>query len=44
MKMHLQNILNSLNVKAEHHRAVEEYFKDKTVSVSAVREFVSKLN
>ena len=43
MKMHLQNILNSLNVNPEYHARVEEYFRDKTVSVSAVRQFVSTL-
>ena len=43
MKMHLHNILNSLNVKPEHYPKVEEYFSDKTVSVSAVRQFISNL-
>ena len=43
MKMHLHNILNSLKVKPEHYPRVEEYFSDKTVSVSAVRQFISNL-
>ena len=43
MKMHLHNILNSLNVKPEHYPKVEEYFSDKTISVSAVGQFISKL-
>jgi hydroxymethylglutaryl-CoA reductase len=43
MKMHLHNILNSLNVKPEHYPRVEEYFSDKTISVSAVRQFISNL-
>ncbi len=43
MKMHLHNILNSLNVNPEHYAKVEQYFSDKTVSVSAVRQFVSTL-
>ena len=43
MKMHLHNILNSLNVKPEYYPMVEEYFSDKTISVSAVREFISNI-
>jgi hydroxymethylglutaryl-CoA reductase len=43
MKMHLHNILNSLNVNPEHYPKVEQYFSDKTVSVSAVRQFISTL-
>jgi len=43
MKMHLQNILVSMNAtEKEIHKAVE-YFKEKVVSFSAVREFLEKL-
>jgi len=43
MKMHLQNILVSMNAnEKEIHNAVE-YFKEKVVSFSAVREFLEKL-
>ncbi len=37
MKMHLFNIMKQLGVPAEHKKSVVEYFKDKNVSVSAVR-------
>jgi hydroxymethylglutaryl-CoA reductase len=40
MKMHLKNILNSLDVKPQHHHTVEEHFKNRVVSVSAVKEFL----
>lgn len=40
MKMHLFNIMNQLNVKQEDRPKVVDYFKDKNVSVSAVRNFV----
>lgn len=40
MKMHLINILNQLEVRKEDHPKVIEYFKDKNVSVSAVRALV----
>ena len=43
MKMHLFNILNQLEVKKENHDRVVTYFKDKNVSVSAVREYVELL-
>lgn len=42
MKMHLFNIMNQLNVEKEDRDKVVEYFKDKNVSVSAVRAFVEK--
>ena len=37
MKMHLFNIMKQLEVPAKHKKAIVEYFKDKNVSVSAVR-------
>jgi len=40
MKMHLINILNQLGVNKQNHPIVFNYFKDKNVSVSAVRNFV----
>lgn len=40
MKMHLFNIMNQLGVKKEDRDKIIEYFKDKTVSVSAVRNLV----
>lgn len=43
MKMHLFNIMNQLNVKNEDRQKVVTYFKDKNVSVSAVRNFVESL-
>lgn len=44
MKMHLHNIIHSLNVDSQHIPVIENHFKDKTVSVSAVRELVEKLS
>lgn len=43
MKMHLFNILNQLEVKKEDRDKVVAYFKDKNVSVSAVRTYVESL-
>ncbi|MBW6478883.1 MAG: hydroxymethylglutaryl-CoA reductase, degradative [Bacteroidales bacterium] len=43
MKMHLHNILNSLDVNPEYYPKIEEHFSVKTVSVSAVRQFISTL-
>lgn len=43
MKMHLFNILNQLEVKKCDRDKVVEYFKDKNVSVSAVRTFVESI-
>lgn len=43
MKMHLFNIMNQLEVRKEHRDNVVKYFKDKNVSVSAVRNYVEVL-
>lgn len=43
MKMHLKNILMSLDVPARFHDEILTYFNDKTVSVAAVREYAKKL-
>lgn len=43
MKMHLQNILNSLEVDKLLRPEVEKYFEGQTISVAAVREYVEKL-
>jgi hydroxymethylglutaryl-CoA reductase len=43
MKMHLKNILLSMNVNPTHYPLVQAHFSDKTVSVSAVKEFVTSL-
>lgn len=43
MKMHLFNIMNQLEVAKENREKVVAYFKDKNVSVSAVRTFVETL-
>ena len=43
MKMHLYNIMNQLEVAQENRDKVVEYFKDKNVSVSAVRKYVAEL-
>lgn len=43
MKMHLFNIMNQLEVKKEDRDKVVAFFKDKNVSVSAVRTFVESL-
>ncbi|MFW5892028.1 MAG: hydroxymethylglutaryl-CoA reductase [Bacteroidota bacterium] len=40
MKMHLHNIIQSLNIDPSLIPAIEEHFKGKTISVSAVREFI----
>ncbi len=42
MKMHLLNILKQLEVPKKRHKEIVEYFKDKIVSVSAVRQLVEK--
>lgn len=42
MKMHLLNILKQLNVPESRKGEVVEYFKDKVVSVSAVRQLTEK--
>ena len=43
MKMHLFNIMKQLEVPAKHKKAIVEYFKDKNVSVSAVRTIMEEL-
>ncbi len=43
MKMHLQNILNALDVQPNLRGKIIEHFEDKTVSMSAVRQFVETL-
>jgi len=40
MKMHLQNILNHLEASDQHKERAQRYFSDKTVSFTAVREFL----
>lgn len=42
MKMHLFNIMNQLDVKPESRDKVVEYFKERNVSVSAVRKYVEE--
>jgi hydroxymethylglutaryl-CoA reductase len=42
MKMHLSNILQTFNASTEEIKEVQEYFKDKTISHSAVKDFLSK--
>lgn len=44
MKMHLLNILKQLDIPEAKHAEVVEYFKDKVVSVSAVRQLAEKWN
>ncbi len=43
MKMHLFNIMNQLEVKKEDRDKIVAHFKDKNVSVSAVRTYVESL-
>ncbi|TVQ15668.1 MAG: hydroxymethylglutaryl-CoA reductase [Bacteroidetes bacterium] len=43
MKMHLQNILNTLDAGPTEREKAVQYFGDKTVSVAAVRSFLSSL-
>lgn len=43
MKMHLQNILNSLSANDDEAAKVQEFFSDKTVSYSGVRDFLEEL-
>ena len=42
MKMHLLNILNQLNASKEEIKRAKEYFTQRTVSFSAVRDFLAK--
>ncbi len=44
MKMHLTNILNHLEVKGAAKEAAIDFFKDRSVSFSAVRAFLEKYN
>lgn len=44
MKMHLLNILNQLEIPEHHKDEIIEYFKDKVVSVSSVRNLAEKRN
>lgn len=39
MKMHLSNIMSQLHIPEEKRAEIQEYFKDKTVSFSAVEEY-----
>lgn len=41
MKMHLLNILNQLNATKQQTQMAKDYFKDKTISFNAVREFIN---
>lgn len=43
MKMHLQNILNHLEATDTESEQVLQYFSDKTVSFTAVREYLQSL-
>lgn len=40
MRMHLGNILNQLNANTNQKKAVEAYFKERTVSFKAVKEYL----
>jgi len=44
MKMHLSNILDSHNIDAVQKESAIEYFSNKMVSVSAVRDFIQSLS
>ena len=44
MKMHLLNILKQLKIPEKHKEEIVEHFKDKVVSVSAVRNLAEKWN
>lgn len=43
MRMHLNNIINQLQIPEEHRAEVQYYFQDKTVSFGAVEEFWKNL-
>lgn len=43
MRMHLGNILNQLNASETQKHAADLYFKDKTISVKAVKEYIESL-
>ena len=42
MKLHLSNILNSLDATPEEREKTEAYFSDKTVSIKKVRDFLKR--
>jgi len=42
MKMHLLNILNQLNASTEQKKLALEYFKNRTISHTAVQNFLIK--
>ncbi|HHU01007.1 MAG TPA: hydroxymethylglutaryl-CoA reductase, partial [Bacteroidales bacterium] len=42
MKLHLPNILNSLDASEEEKQAAFEYFNSHTVSVKAVKDFIEQ--
>jgi hydroxymethylglutaryl-CoA reductase len=43
MKMHLSNILAELKATVDEAKEVENYFKDKVISVSEVKSYIKKL-
>ena len=43
MKMHLSNILNQLNASSQERILVNSYFTDKTVSFTAVDDFIRSI-
>ena len=43
MKMHLKNILTQFNANTSEELAVNEYFSDKVISHSAVRDYIMDL-
>jgi hypothetical protein len=43
MKMHLSNILAELKATVDEAKEVENYFKDKVISVSEVKNYIKKL-
>lgn len=43
MKMHLSNLLASLQASNEERQKAEEFFKEKTISYSAVNDFIGEL-
>jgi hydroxymethylglutaryl-CoA reductase len=44
MKMHLSNILNHLGIEGTKAESVKNYFSDKTVSFSAVKDYAATLD
>jgi len=43
MKMHLQNILNHLEATDKEATQTLDYFEDKTISFTAVREYIKNI-